>query len=172
MCVSRNLNMVIKGKTFHIYLVAGQLSALARLSALRHLNLQLVRIRQVNTADTKASGRHLLYLGPGARLTLPLVEEPLNILAALARIRLAPHPVHGLGQRGVRLNRNAAKAHGAGGESLDDLARRLHLVNADGLRRVVVDRELAAQRAVLGRLRVALGELLVGIAAVLVGCFL
>ena len=45
----------------------------------------------------------------------------------------AADAVHGDGERGVRLAADRAEAHRAGGEALDDLGRRLDLVERDRL---------------------------------------
>ena len=108
-------------------LVAGQLAALAGLGALRHLDLEVVGIDQVFGGDAEAAGRDLLdrrahRIAVGQRL------EAVGFLAALAGVRLAADAVHGDGERGVRLAADRAEAHRAGGEALDDLRRRLDLV--------------------------------------------
>ena len=71
--------------------------------------------------------------------------EAVALLAALAGVRLAADAVHRHGQRGVRLAADRAEAHRAGGEALDDLARRLDLVE----RRPAVGR-LAAESSSRG----------------------
>ena len=60
---------------------------------------------------------------------------------------LAAHPVHGDGQGLVRLGRDRAVAHGAGGEPLDDRLDRLDLLDRHRLALVEPEREQAAQRA-------------------------
>ena len=42
------------------YLVSRQLSALARLGALSHLDLQFISVRQIGTGHAKTTRRHLL----------------------------------------------------------------------------------------------------------------
>ena len=108
-------------------LVAGQLTALAGLGALRHLDLQSVRIGQVFGGDAEAARGHLL---DRRALGIAVLHGavPFRLLAALAGVRLAAYPVHGHRQRGMRLVGNRAERHGAGGEPLDDVFHRLHFV--------------------------------------------
>ena len=74
------------------------------------------------------------------------------VFAALAGVRLAADAVHRDGERGVRLGRDRAQRHGAGGEALDDFRGRLDFL--DRHRRAPVEAELeqAAQRHVPLRL--------------------
>ena len=60
-------------------------------------------------------------------------READGILAALAGVRLAAEAVHRDRQRLVRLARQRAERHRAGDEALDDLARRLDLVESQPL---------------------------------------
>ena len=96
-------------------LVPRQLAALAGLRALRHLDLELVGVRQVVDVDAEAARRDLLDLRAA------LVGEPHRVLAALAGVRASADPVHRDGERLVRLARERAERHRAGGEPLDDL---------------------------------------------------
>ena len=68
-----------------------------------------------------------------------------RILAALAGVRLAAEPVHRDRERLVRLARERAERHGAGREALDDLGRRLDLLDRDRRLRVL-EAEQSAQR--------------------------
>ena len=54
--------------------------------------------------------------------------EAVGFLAAFAGVRLAADAVHGDGERGMRLARDRAERHGAGGEALHDVLGRLDLV--------------------------------------------
>src|SRR5204862_8121233 len=87
-------------------------------------------------------------------------------------IRLAADAVHGDGKRGVRFARDRAERHGAGGEALDDVLRRLDLIDryrGTALVRRRLDAEQAADGEQVLRLLVddagVLLILLVGIAA-------
>jgi hypothetical protein len=80
--------------------------------------------------------------GPSRRLDR---LEARRILAAFAGVRLAADAVHGDRQRAVRFGRNRAERHGAGGEALDDLLRRLDLVQRHGGPPTWLDLEQAAQ---------------------------
>ena len=129
-----------------IDLVAGQLAAFAGLGALRHLDLDHVGIDEIFRRHAEAARRHLLdrrahRIAVGQRL------EAVGFLAALAGVRLAADAVHRDRQRGVRLARDRAEGHGAGGEALDDFARRLDLVERNWLPAVLfgfLDAEQAA----------------------------
>src|ERR1700726_1500467 len=76
-----------------IDLVAGKLTALTRLRALRHLDLQLVRVDEVVTRHTEARGRHLLDRAAGV-IAIRIALKTLRALAALAGVALAAEPVH------------------------------------------------------------------------------
>ena len=51
--------------------------------------------------------------------------------APFARVRLAAQAVHGDGQGFVGLGADGAEAHGAGGETFDDLLFRFHRLESD-----------------------------------------
>ena len=70
------------------------------------------------------------------------------VLAALAGVALAADAVHRDRQRGVRLGRDGAQRHRAGGKALDDLLRRFDFVERDGACRIEAEFEQAAQRHV------------------------
>ena len=70
-----------------------------------------------------------------------------GVLAPFAGVDLAAEPVHGDGQGLVRLGRDRAVAHRAGGEPLDDRLDRLDLLDRHRLRLVELEREEAAERA-------------------------
>ncbi len=155
-------------------LAARQLAALARLGALRHLDLQLVGGDEVLGGDAEAARGDLLDLRAqrvarlqrvvgddvaladdvaevrafGDRLAAQLGAVARRILAAFAGVRLAADPVHRHCQRRVRLGRDRAERHRAGGEALDDLLGRLDLVDRDRLGRIDDELEQAAQRHV------------------------
>ncbi len=93
---------------------------------------------------------------------LELLPVAALVLAALAGVALAADAVHGHGQGGVRLGADRAQRHGAGGEALDDFGGGLDLVHRDGLGRIDLELEQAAQRHVAAALVVDdLGVLLV-----------
>ena len=87
--------------------MAGQLAALARLGALRHLDLQLVGVRKVLRRDAEAAARDLLDRRAAA------VAEARRVLAALARVRAPSQRVHSQGERLVRLGRDRPERHGS-----------------------------------------------------------
>ena len=111
-----------------VHLVTRQLPALARLRPLRHLDLQVVGVGEVLRGHPEPARCDLLDRRAALR-----VVQPVDVLAALARVRLRAEMVHRDGQRLVRLGRDRAVAHRAGGEPLDDLADGFHLVEGNRL---------------------------------------
>ena len=101
-------------------LVAGQLTALAGLGALRHLDLDVVGVDEVLARDAEPAGRDLLDRRP-LRVAAGQRDVALGVLAALTGVRLRAEPVHGDREGLVRLLRDRAVGHRAGGEALDDL---------------------------------------------------
>ena len=128
-----------------IDLVPRQLSALAGLGALGHLDLEVVGVDQVFGGHPETPRCHLLDgRTHGIAVLQGLVAH--RVLAALAGIGLAADPVHGDGQVGVGLPRDRPERHGAGGEALDDLAHRFDLVQGQRHARAL-EAEHAAQVA-------------------------
>ena len=127
-------------------LVPRQLAALAGLRALRHLDLQLVGVDEVVDRHAEAPRGDLLdrraaavAVGVGLKRAGSSPPSPVFERAA--------EPVHRDRERLVRLARDRAEAHRAGAEALDDLARRLDLLERDRLRgRLAADPQQAAQR--------------------------
>ena len=105
-------------------LAAGQLAALTGLGALRHLDLDVVGVGEVERGDAEAARGHLL----DRRAALG-VHEAVDVLAALARVGAGLEAVHRDRERLVRLLADRAVAHRAGVEPLDDLADRLDLLD-------------------------------------------
>ena len=153
-------------------LVAGQLPALARLGALRHLDLDLVGRGQVFGGDAKAPGCHLLDAraqrvaslqgivglhhilaqhagqcgtGPDGN-ALQILSVAHRVFTALARVGFATDAIHGHRQRGMRLGGDGTQRHRPRGEALDDLGGRFHLVQRDGPFGVEAELEESAQR--------------------------
>ena len=115
-----------------VNLVAGQLAAFTGLGALGHLDLHVVGIDEVFGGHAKAARCDLLDRGTHR---IPVFQrlEPLGVFAAFAGVRLAADPVHGQRQRGVRLPRDRAIAHRAGGKALHDFAGRFDFADVDRL---------------------------------------
>ena len=113
-------------------LVAGQLAALAGLGALGHLDLQLVGVDEVVRGDAEAARGDLLDRR-AAQVAVGVGLEAPRVLPALAGVRAAAEAVHRDRERLVRLRRDRAERHRAGGEALDDLRRRLDLLERDRL---------------------------------------
>src|SRR5260221_3028249 len=85
-----------------VHLVAGKLSALARLGALRHLDLKLLSIDEVLGGDAEAGGSHLLD-GAAAPVAIGVALEAVGVFATFARVALAADAVHGDREVLVRL---------------------------------------------------------------------
>ena len=121
-----------------VHLVPGELAAFAGLRALRHLDLELVRVPEVVRVDSEAAGCDLLDR------RAPRVAVPHRVLAALAGVRLAADRVHRHRERLVRLSRDRPERHRARREALHDLRGRLDLLERD--RFGGAEAERAAQR--------------------------
>jgi hypothetical protein len=145
---------------YSLILYPRQLSALARLGPLSHLDLQLVRVDQVLRRHPEAPTRDLLYSAAAAVAVL-IRREPHRVLATLASVGLAAYAVHRDGQGLVRLPRERAERHRARREALDDLPGRLYLFKRY---RVLFELEEAAQCGEARALLVEVaGELLEGL---------
>jgi hypothetical protein len=112
-------------------LEARQLAALPRLGALGDLDLEVVGVDQVLAGHAEAARGHLLD-GAAPQVAVGVGGVAVGVLAALAGVGAAADPVHGDGQVLVRLGRDGAVGHGAGGEAGHDGLDRLHLVDGDG----------------------------------------
>ena len=142
--------------------MAGQLSALAGLGALRHLDLQLVGVDQVIGGDAEA-GRGDLLDRAAPPVAVGIAREAGLVFAALAGVGLGADAVHGDRQRLVGFLADGAERHGAGGEALDDLGRRLDFLERHR-RGGFLELHQAAQRAQVAALVVdGVGEFLEGL---------
>ena len=107
-------------------LVAGQLAALAGLRALRHLDLDVVGVREVLRGHAEPTRGHLL----DRRAPLRVVQS-VGVLAALACVRLR-RPAGSSRSPGSRAPpADRAVGHRAGREPLHDLGDRLDLLDRD-----------------------------------------
>ena len=111
-------------------LLARQLSALAGLGPLGDLDLKIVGVDQVLAGHPETARGHLLDRAP-SQVAVLVGREPLGVLSALSGVRPSADPVHGDGERLVRLGRDGPVGHGAGREARHDGAGRLHLLNGD-----------------------------------------
>jgi hypothetical protein len=146
-------------------LVRRQLPALARLGALRDLDLDLLRVREVLGRHAEAAGGHLLDL-----VVVPVavgLRVDGGVLTALAGVRAGAQVVHGDGERLMRLGAQRAQRHAAGDEAPHDVAGRLDLIERHGERggdhveqvaQVAREDAVAAAAELLPRLRVALAS--------------
>ena len=107
-----------------IHLVAGQLTTLARLGTLRHLDLQIIGVHEVLAGDTEATAGNLL----DAAATSWVVQS-VAVLATLASVALRSDRVHRDCKGLVRLGADAAVTHRASGEAFDDVFDRLDIFN-------------------------------------------
>ena len=105
------------------------MSALARLCALRHLDLDLFRAAQIFTCDPEPSRSHLFDLAVFLR------PEALPELSALAGVGACADGIHRDRQRLVCLGRKGAVAHGPGLEVFDDIVGGLHLIKGNSVAR-------------------------------------
>ena len=111
-----------------VHLEAGQLSALAGLGALGHLDLYLFGVHQIFCRHAEAAAGDLLGLARKADAVHLRVVAGI-VFAALARVGPCAQLVHGQGQSFVGLNAECAERHGAGHKVLHDGLHRLHLVD-------------------------------------------
>ena len=108
-------------------LLAGQVTALAGLGALGHLDLNLEGAAQVAARHAKARTCHLLDRGV-LGVTVSQRGLAARILAALAGVGTAMQAVHGDGHALVCFLADGAVRHGAGVKAADDVERGLDLV--------------------------------------------
>ena len=115
-----------------VHLVARQLSPLARLGTLRHLDLYFLGIGQVLRRHAEASRGNLLRLA-AKRDALELLVEAFAVLAPFARVAARSQLVHGQRQRLVCLLADGTERHRARHEVAHDVLHRLHLLDGDGV---------------------------------------
>ena len=108
-------------------LLAGQVTALAGLGALGHLDLNLEGAAQVAARHAKARTCHLLDRGV-LGITVSQRGLATRILTALAGVGTAVQAVHGDGHALVCFLADGAVRHGAGVKAADDVERGLDLV--------------------------------------------
>src|SRR3954470_893717 len=115
-----------------VHFVPGQLASLARLCALRHLDLKLVSVDQVVCGYAEARRSYLLD-GTAAQISVRIWLEAFFIFAALASIRLAADTVHGNRERFVGFFTDGTEGHCASGEALYDLFGGFDLFQRNGI---------------------------------------
>ena len=118
------------------------MSAFARFSALRHLDLQLLGRDQVFRCNAETARRDLL----DRRATIfcaALCRDPFGIFTALAAVALAAQSVHGDRKAFMCFLGDRTVGHRARLESLNDALGGLNLIDADA----AVLRELEFERA-------------------------
>src|ERR1035437_2222947 len=133
-----------------INFAARQLAALARLRALGHFDLKLLRVDEVMARHAEAARRDLLD-GTVFRVTVGQRNVALGVFAAFAGVAFAAEAVHGDGERLVRFLADRAVAHRAGLEPFHDFFDRLNLFDGHGFLRPI-EIEQSAQRAEVLRL--------------------
>ena len=141
-----------------INLGARQLTALARLCTLRHLDLDFFGVDEILTGHTKTTRSHLL---DGGILRIAIGHGPitLRVLATFTGVALATNTIHGDGKRFVSFLTDRAVAHGARLEATHDVFDGLNLFERDRLRFLEAEqpaqsREVA--RAIIDEARVRL----------------
>ena len=115
-----------------INFAAGQLAAFAGLRALRHLDLQFLRVDEVLARDAEAAGSDLLD-GAVPGIAVGIVHVARGIFAAFAGVALAANAVHRDGERFVRFLADGAVGHRAGFEPLDDRFNRFDFLNGNAV---------------------------------------
>ena len=122
---------VTHARDFLIHLTAGKLATLTGLCPLRHLDLQLARIRQILRRHPETPGGNLL--DSRARV-VPILSNRVarGVLTALAAVTHSPDAVHGDSNHLVRLAGNGTETHGPGNETAHDALLALHLIQGDG----------------------------------------
>ena len=113
-----------------IHLVPRQLAPFSRLGALRHLDLEFLRIGQIVAGHAEPRRRDLFDIAV-LRIAVRQGFESLRIFTTLAGIALGAQAVHGNRERLVRFLADRAVRHGSGREPFHDLLGRLNLVDGD-----------------------------------------
>ena len=109
---------------------AGQFAAFAGLRALRHLDLQFLRVDQVVAGHAETPAGDLLDRGIFG-IAVGFQNVARRVFAAFAGVALAADAVHGDGQRFVRFLADGAVGHRAGLETLDDALDRFDFFDRD-----------------------------------------
>src|SRR5262245_6146345 len=115
-----------------IDLVPRQLPALARLGALRHLDLQFPGVDQIQAGDAEAAAGDL-FDGAVLRVAVGFEDVACRVFAALAGVAFAADAIHGDRERLVRFLADRAVGHRARLEALHDDFDRLDFLNRDRL---------------------------------------
>ncbi len=114
--------------------MARQLTTFTGLCTLRNLDLDHVGINEIFCRHTETARCYLLDRRAfRVWRTIRQRIEPIRLLAAFTRVRLAANAVHGTRKRSVCFARDGTERHGTGREPLDDIDRRFNLVNGHWL---------------------------------------
>ena len=113
------------------HLKARQLPTFTGLCALRDLDFNFLARAQIFGGDAKAAAGNLFDHAVGV-VAIFIRLETLAVLAAFTRDGLCADPVHGNGERFMRLWRQRAKGHSGRNKAFADFGDRLNLVNRDG----------------------------------------
>ena len=115
------------------HLHSGQLPALARLRALRDLDLELVATVEILRRHAETAARDLL--DPRGRIVPVRVgREMRRIFSAFSGVRFRSDPVHGNVQGLVSFGTQCPERHARRHESFADLGYRFHFVDMHRLR--------------------------------------
>ena len=131
-----------------IHLRTWELSALAGLGSLCHLDLQVGRIDEIFARHAESCRCDLLDRA-APRVAIGVANVARGILAALAGVRLAAEPVHRDRQGLMRFLADRAVRHRAGGEPLENPVERLDVVDRHGRTGRLEPEEPAQRRQVL-----------------------
>ncbi len=109
-----------------IYFMAGQLTAFARFSTLRHFDLQLIGVGKVVAGYAETSGSYLLD-GRPFPVAICFFLVACFVFSTFTAIAFAADAVHGNGQRAVCFVRDGSERHRAGSKTLEDFFHRFLL---------------------------------------------
>src|SRR5207249_749416 len=117
-----------------IHFRAGKFAAFAGFRALRHLDLEFLRVDEVIARHAETTGGDL-FDGGVFRIAVRFPDVPGRVFAAFAGIAPAADAVHRDGERFVRFLADRTVTHRAGLETFDDGVHRLDLLDGQRLRR-------------------------------------
>src|SRR5579859_781301 len=107
-----------------------QFPTFTRLSALRHLDLEFVRIREVVRGYTESTGCNL-FDGRTHRVAVRKTVGSLWIFSTFTGVGFTTQSVHCNGEGGVCFHGDRTVGHGTGTEATDDFCPRLDLFERD-----------------------------------------
>ena len=137
----RDARYGVTGTGYHfVHLIAGQLSAFARLGALCNLDLYFIRIYQIFGSHAKTS-RSYLFDGTSQVCSVRTRGESLGIFTSFTGIAPSVNGIHGDGHCLVCFPADRTVTHGTGNKTFHDVFNGLYLVDRD--RRPFESQEIA-----------------------------